>query len=72
MEMTRETYRLIMEEVAPLMVLEAIIRDHAAVKPSAIMLPMSTFPDLEEIYGYPVIRGDRRALLFEPINGGDV
>lgn len=51
--------------VAPLFVLEWEIREHTALRPSAMMLPFSLLPGATEIRGLPVIRGDRAALLYE-------
>lgn len=62
----REDYRLLMEEVAPLLVLRSDIESATMLRPTAMMLPLSTFPELDSIHGLPVIRGDRRALVFEP------
>lgn len=62
----REEYRLIMELLAPLAVLKQDIETYTAIRPSAIMLPLSAFPGLEAYLGLPVIRGDRAALIYEP------
>ena len=62
----REEYRLIMEHVAPLAALQHDIESATALKPTAMMLPLSVFPGVDEIRGLPVVRGDRTALLYEP------
>ena len=61
----REEYRLLMEEIGPVIVLRSDIQGATMHVASAIMLPLSLFPDMEEIYGMPVVRGDRVALLYE-------
>jgi hypothetical protein len=63
----REEYRLIMELLAPLAALKQDIESATALRPTAMMLPLSAFPGLEAYLGLPVIRGDRAALLFEPV-----
>lgn len=66
----REEYRLIMEHVAPLFAFLADIESATALKPTGIMLPLSVFPLLDEIRGIPIIRGDRSALVYEPVSHG--
>lgn len=63
----REEYRLLMEEVAPVLALEHSIRTHTALQPTALMLPLSLFPDVEMLANLPVVRGDRTALIYEPV-----
>lgn len=65
-EQPREDYRLIMELLAPLAALKQDIESSTALKPNAIMLPLSAFPGVEMILSLPVVRGDRTALLYEP------
>lgn len=62
----REEYQLVMELLAPLAGLKQNIEMHTALKPTAIMLPLSAFAGLEAVLGLPVIRADRAALVYEP------
>lgn len=55
-----------LETLGPVRVLEYTIEKHAMLRPTAIMLPLSQFPELTQLWNLPVIRGDRVALLYEP------
>lgn len=56
----------IFENVAPLMVLKEDIYKHTAIRPTALMFPLSFLPEAETFSGLPIIRGDRFAVVFEP------
>lgn len=48
------------------LVLRGQIEAATRMRPTAVMLPLSLFPGVEEFYGLPVYRGDRVALIYEP------
>lgn len=54
------------EAVVPLLVLGRDIEKHTMIRPTAVMLPLSLAPDATKVFGLPVIRGDRAALIYEP------
>lgn len=54
------------EALTPLLSLMFDIEKHTVIRPTAIMLPLSLVPDAEKVFGLPVIRGDRTALIYEP------
>ena len=56
----------VIETVGPLMALRHTVEAHTALRPTAIMLPLSLLRGVEEVYGLPVVRGDRTALIYEP------
>lgn len=56
----------IMETIGPCVVLRDDINRHMYLQPTAIMLPLSLYPDIEAVFGLPVYRGDRVALIYEP------
>jgi len=54
------------EAIAPLAALEQSVASGTALRPTAVMVPLSFAPGAEAIHGWPVVRGDRFALLYEP------
>jgi hypothetical protein len=56
----------VFEALGPVLALEHSIRRATRMVPTAVMLPLSLLPGLDEVKGLPVVRGDRTALLYEP------
>lgn len=52
--------------VIPLVILRDAIHKAAYIQPTAVMLPLSLVPGMETVFGLPIVRGDRTALLYEP------
>ena len=56
----------IRDAVLPLVFLQHQVERDARLKPTAVMLPVSLAPEARTVWGLPVIRGDRTALIYEP------
>lgn len=54
------------DAVIPLMILRDDIDMRTAIRPTAVMLPLSLAPKATVVFGLPIIRGDRTALIYEP------
>lgn len=53
------------DALAPMLAVKHNIEVHTAYRATAIMLPLSLAPKATEVYGLPVVRGDRVALMYE-------
>lgn len=51
--------------VIPAKMMQRDIHKHTRLSPTAIMLPLSVLPNVDEVLGLPVYRGDRVALIYE-------
>ena len=58
------------EVIVPLLVLRDTIRRDTNLQPTAMMLPLSLAPNIDTAWGIPVMRGDRAALIYEPVRSG--
>lgn len=56
----------IRKHLIPLLVLSNEIEKFSRLRPSAMMMPVDFHVEVESIYGMPVVRGDRFALMYEP------
>jgi hypothetical protein len=54
------------DAVLPLVYLQHQIERDTRIKPTAVMLPLSLAPEAHTVWGLPVIRGDRTALIYAP------